>query len=283
MDRINAYSQVANNYYQNNDRIKKTKDEKDKEAQVKNSSSVEESTEVNEKKKVTGMRTYGDAKLSDTALDYYKNLTKKYSNLNFVLVASDKKQEAEMMKGSFASGNGLTVLIDTDKIEKMATDEKYAKQIESVLSNASTQLNTLKTSLESNSNVKAYGMSINKDNRASFFATVDKQMKEQREKIKERREEKKAEAKAKEKADAKKEAKDKIVENRKAKLDEKYGIDKNKNEDSYYNYEDEEDTVTIEASSVEELLRKIEAYEKYGTLDNDKSSNTVGKRIDYAI
>ena len=208
MDKINAYSQVANNYYQNNDRIKKTKDEKDRETQVKNSGNVEESTEVNEKKKVTGMRTYGDAKLSDTALDYYKNLTKKYSNLNFVLVASDKKQEAEMMKGSFASGNGLTVLIDTDKIERMATDEKYAKQIESVLTNASSQLNTLKTSLESNPNVKSYGMSINKDNRASFFATVDKQMKEQREKIKERREEKRAEAKAKEKADAKKEAKD---------------------------------------------------------------------------
>ncbi len=282
MDKINAYSQVVNNYYQNNDRIKKTKDEKDKETQIKNSSNVEESTEVNEKKKVTGMRTYGDAKLSDTALDYYKNLTKKYSNLNFVLVASDKKQEAEMMKGSFASGNGLTVLIDTDKIERMATDEKYAKQIESILTNASSQLNTLKTSLESNPNVKSYGMSINKDNRASFFATVDKQMKEQREKIKERREEKRAEAKAKEKADAKKEAKDKIAEDRKVKLDEKYGVDK-KQEDSYYDYDSEEDTVTIEASSVEELLRKIEAYEKYGTLDNKYSLNSLGKKIDYSI
>lgn len=282
MDKINAYSQVVNNYYQNNDRIKKTKDEKDRETQVKNSSNVEESTEVNEKKKVTGMRTYGDAKLSDTALDYYKNLTKKYSNLNFVLVASDKKQEAEMMKGSFASGNGLTVLIDTDKIERMATDEKYAKQIESVLTNASSQLNTLKTSLESDPNVKSYGMSINKDNRASFFATVDKQMKEQREKIKERREEKRAEAKAKEKADAKKEAKDKIAEDRKAKLDEKYGVDK-KQEDFYYDYDSEEDTVTIEASSVEELLRKIEAYEKYGTLDNKYSLNSLGEKIDYSI
>ena len=45
MDKINAYSQVANNYYQNNDRIKKTKDEKYRESQVKNSGNVEESTE----------------------------------------------------------------------------------------------------------------------------------------------------------------------------------------------------------------------------------------------
>ena len=164
----------------------------------------------------------------------------------------------------------------------MATDEKYAKQIESVLTNASSQLNTLKTSLESNPNVKSYGMSINKDNRASFFATVDKQMKEQREKIKERREEKRAEAKAKEKADAKKEAKDKIAEDRKAKLDEKYGVDK-KQEDSYYDYDSEEDTVTIEASSAEELLHKIEAYEKYGTLDNKYYLNSLGKKIDYSI
>ena len=282
MDRVNAYSQITNNYYQNSESVKKHRDEKNKDKQVENSSNIEKSVEVGEKKKVTGMRTYGDAKLSETALDYYKSLTKKYSNLNFVLVASDKKQEAEMMKGSFATGNGLTVLIDTDKIERMATDEKYAKQIESVLTNASSQLNTLKTSLESNPNVKSYGMSINKDNRASFFATVDKQMKEQREKIKERREEKRAEAKAKEKADAKKEAKDKIAEDRKAKLDEKYGVGK-KQEDSYYDYDSEEDTVTIEASSAEELLHKIEAYEKYGTLDNKYYLNSLGKKIDYSI
>lgn len=278
MDRINTYSQIANNYYQKSDNIKNNKD---KEKQIESSNDIDNSKDIDEKKKVTGMRTYGDAKLSDTALDYYKNLTKKYGNLNFVLVASEKKQEAEMMKGSFATGNGLTVLIDTDKIERMATDEKYAKQIESVLSNASTQLNTLKTSLESKPNVKSYGMSINKDNRASFFATVDKQMKEQRERIKDCREEKKAEAKAKEKLEAKKEAKDKIAENRKAKLDEKYGVDKNKNEDSYYDYEDE-DTVTIEANSVEELMQKIEAYEKYGTFDNKKTA-TLGKKIDYSI
>ena len=282
MDRVNAYSQITNNYYQNSESVKKNRDEKNKDKQVENSSNIEKSVEVGEKKKVTGMRTYGDAKLSETALDYYKSLTKKYGNLNFVLVASDKKQEAEMMKGSFATGNGLTVLIDTDKIERMATDEKYAKQIESVLTNASSQLNTLKTSLESNPNVKSYGMSINKDNRASFFATVDKQMKEQREKIKERSEEKRAEAKAKEKADAKKEAKDKIAEDRKAKLDEKYGVDK-KQEDSYYDYDSEEDTVTIEASSAEELLHKIEAYEKYGTLDNKYYLNSLGKKIDYSI
>ena len=280
MDRVNAYSQITNNYYQNSESVKKNRDEKNKDKQVENSSNIEKSVEVGEKKKVIGMRTYGDAKLSDTALDYYKSLTKKYGNLNFVLVASDKKQEAEMMKGSFATGNGLTVLIDTDKIERMATDEKYAKQIESVLSNASTQLNTLKTSLSSKPNVKSYGMSINKDNRASFFATVDKQMKEQRERIKERREEKKAEAKAKEKADAKKEAKEKLAEDRKAKLDKKYGVDKNK--DSYYDYEDKEDTVTIEANSVDELIRKIEAYEKFGTIDS-KNKDGLGKKVDYSI
>lgn len=270
MNRINPYSQVNSGYYQNTTTKNNTNEkEKNKENKV-NSNQVSGSTsDIEDKKKVTGMRTYGDAKLSDNALEYYKSLTKKYGNLNFVLVAADKKQEAEMMKGSFASSNGLTVLIDTDKIEKMASDEKYAKKIESVLNNASTQLNSLKTSLSSNPNVKSYGMSINKDNRASFFATVDKQMKEQRDRIKERREQKKADKKAEEKAEAKKEAKEKLADERKAKVEDK-------------------DTVTIEANSVEELKKKIEAYEKYGILDEDsekasKYNKENNGKVDYYI
>ena len=48
-----------------------------------------------------------------------------------------------------------------------------------------------------------------------------------------------------------------------------------KNKDSYYDYEDKEDTVTIEANSVDELIRKIEAYEKFGTIDS-KNKDGLG-------
>ena len=270
MNRINAYNQVNTLYKQNTvkNSIVNKSDKKEETSLVE-----DKDDSVQDKKNVTGMRTYGDARLSDTALEYYKKLTSKYSNLNFVLVSADKKREAEMMKGSFASSNGLTVLIDTDKIEKMASDEKYAKQIESVLNNASTGINNLKASLQNKPNVKSYGMSIQKDNRASFFATIDKQMKQQRQKIQERREKKKEEVKAKEKTEAKDKTKEEMearikdksynkgtkITERKTWLEDKINAYK---KNSITNSEND-DTITIEANSVEELIRKIEAYEKY--------------------
>ena len=49
MDRVNAYSQITNNYYQNSESVKKNRDEKNKDKQVENSSNIEKSVEVGEK------------------------------------------------------------------------------------------------------------------------------------------------------------------------------------------------------------------------------------------
>lgn len=46
------------------------------------------------KKKVSG-RTIGDPVLSEKAQKYYEKLKAKYSNMDFILVSPEKKEEAE--------------------------------------------------------------------------------------------------------------------------------------------------------------------------------------------
>ena len=70
-------------------------------------------------------RTIGDPVLSDKAQKYYEKLKAKYSNMDFILVSPEKKEEAESKKGMYQSSKELLVLIDSDKIEKMAEDEEY--------------------------------------------------------------------------------------------------------------------------------------------------------------
>ncbi len=221
-------------------------------------------TVSNEKKTaVNGPGTYGKPELSEKAMEYYNTLKKKYGNLNFVLVASDKKQEAEMMKGSFANSSKLTVLIDTDKIERMATDENYRAKYEGILSNAQSGLNQMKSQLSSSgANVKAYGMSFDDKGTASFFAVLDKSMAAQRERI---------EKKAEEKAKTKKEEAGKAAKNKKSEKADKA--------DS----EEDQDTVTISADSMEDLMRKIQDYYQQGMFENVRTEEEkmVGSQINY--
>ena len=125
------------------------------------------------KNKVSGA-TIGDPKLSEKAAKYYEKLKKKYSNMDFILVSEDKKAEAQANAGKYANANRMVVLIDTEKIERMAEDNKYRKQYEAIISGATNQLSQLKSSLGANaSSVKTYGMQV-KEGTASFFAVVDK-------------------------------------------------------------------------------------------------------------
>lgn len=217
-----------------------------------------------DKVEVKGAGTYGNPQLSEKALEYYNSLKKKYGNLNFVLVAADKKQEAEMMKGSFANSSALTVLIDTDKIEKMAEDENYRNKYEGILRNAASGMNQLKTQLGSTANnVKAYGMSVKDNGTASYFAVIDKSYEKQRERISKKAEQKAADKKAA----AKKAEKEKAQER----------IDEKRNSD--------EDTVTITANSMEELIKKIQDYYQDDRMNyvRTKEEQNVGHGFDYSI
>lgn len=185
-------------------------------------------------------KTIGKPELSEKASEYYQKLKKKFSNMDFVLVSNDMKEIAKSQAGSYANPYKMVVLIDEEKLERMATDEAYRKQYEGIISSAGTKLPELKSSLGNNSNVKGFGMQVNSNGTASFFAVVDKSLAAQKKRI-EKNAQKKAEQK---KLTAKKEAKKAEEEDREKKRLE--------------HAEAKEDLVTITASSIEELIQKVE-------------------------
>lgn len=68
--------------------------------------------------------TKGEEKLSDTAKDYLAGLRKQYADTDFI-VAGEGDDEAKLVK---ASKKEFTVVLSGDEVERMATDEDFAKQ-----------------------------------------------------------------------------------------------------------------------------------------------------------
>lgn len=225
-------------------------------------------TESTEKKSRVYGRTIGTPELSEKAQKYYEELKAKYSNMDFILVSSDKKEEAERNKGMYASSKELLVLIDEEKIERMATDEEYRAKYEAILSNATSQVAQMMTQLGSNAdNVSSIGMSFDDKGNASFFAVVDKSLAKQKERI----EEKRAEARE-EKKEAAKEAQEERLEASREKTEQT-------------GRKNSQDYVTVTASSFEELLKKIDTIlleERTNSVMTD-SEKMVGQSFDYSI
>ncbi|WP_313133919.1 DUF6033 family protein [Anaerocolumna sp.] len=211
--------------------------------------------------------TIGSPELSEKAQKYYEQLKKKYSNMDFILVSMDKKEEAKANAGKYAKANRMVVLIDTEKIEKMASDESYRKQYEGIISGAAAQLSQLKTSLGSHAeSVKTYGMQVNDNGTASFFAVVDKSLAAQKKRI-----EKNSAKKAEEKKQSEKAAKEKRAEKKRAENNSKTDTG-NKAEDA----------VTVTASSIAELIQKINDVLYAGMSDNvqTEKEKQVGQNLD---
>lgn len=219
--------------------------------------------EVTKKGKVTG-KTIGNPQLSEKAAKYYEELKKKNSDMDFVLVSRDQKTQAQAQAGNFANPAKTVVLIDEDKIEKMAEDEKYRKQYEGIINNARNSLNELSKQLSaSGANVKGYGITINDHGMASFFAVVDKSLAAQRERIDKNVAEKKEAKKAEEKKTAKEEQQERL-----------------KGDKSH-----KEDLVTVTANSIGDLLKKINdvnmaAMSDWAKTDEEKQ---LGQSIDFRM
>ena len=233
-----------------------------------------------EKTTVTGTATFGNARLSQGGLAYYNMLKAKFSSMNFVLVASDSKQQAEAVKGSFASAGAMTVLIDTDKIEKMASDEQYRKKIEATISSAASGLTGLSKKISASYTfagssagaVTAFGMTVKDGGNAMFFAVLKKAntaQKEHNAKVaKERKEEKEAE---------KDKRQEQISEAARDKADKAAETQGNTGK-----ADAETDTVTVTAGSIEELIRKIQEYQYHALSDSimTEKEKAVGASID---
>ena len=226
---------------------------------------TKEADKTTKKSKVSG-RTIGDPVLSDKAQKYYEKLKAKYSNMDFILVSKDQKANAQANAASYANGNKMVVLIDEEKIERMATDENYRKQYEGIIKNAASGLSQLKSQIESSGqsqNVVGYGMKVNDGGTATFFAVLKKSSADQKARIEKKAVEKKEAKKAEEKKAEKKEKQDKLKEAQQT--------------------SDDDDTITISAGSIEELIKKINDYTFSMKSDNvqTEAELQVGQHIDF--
>lgn len=262
---IGAYAAQSN--YSKNTKNKTTKD-------TTSAAGTAGTSEAKQTKGTTGNygRTIGQPELSEKAAKYYEQLKKKYGNYDFILVSRDQKENAKANAAKYANGYKTVVLIDEDKIEQMATDEKFRKQYEGILSGAAAQIQQLKTSLQSSgAQVKGFGMQVNDGGTLSFFAVLKKSSAEQKARIEKKAEQKKTEKKAAEKKAAKKEKEERL---------------KDKKSDKVADSKEEagtEDTVTISAGSIEELLSKIETYNFNTRSDSVQtaSERQVGQNFDF--
>ena len=230
-----------------------------------NQAKTDKTQNAESKSRVYG-RTIGNPELSETAKKYYEELKKKYSNMDFILVSPDKKEEAERNKGMYASSKELLVLIDSDKIERMATDEAYRAKYEAILNGATAQVAQLKQELGSNADrVSSIGMSFDDHGNASFFAVIDKSLAKQKERI----EEKRAEAR----------------EERKEAAEERLEASRKNAEKTEEHRKNPQDYVTITATSWEELLKKIDAlvFEERADSVMTENEKKVGQSIDYSV
>jgi len=116
--------------------------------------------------------------------------------------------------------------------------------------------------------VKTYGMQVKDGGLTSFFAVIDKSMAAQRQRI-----EKNKKQKAEEKAANEKKAEKKAME------EKLHGNNRNHKTEEVLN----EDLVTVSASSVEELLQKINDI-MYATLSDTvqtEEEKMLGQHIDF--
>lgn len=250
---------------------------------------AEEAGKASENKQVKNPygKTVGEPKLSEKARKYYDQLKKKFGNYDFILVSSEEKENAKANAAKYANKFKTVVLIDEEKIEKMATDEKYRKQYEGILSGATAQLQQLKDSMaQSGANVKGYGMQVDDNGTASYFAVLKKSSADQKARIEKNATAKKAEAKKAEKKAAqknaekkaeKKAAEERIKEARNERSNDVRN-DWNRRFDS-----DDDDVEIISANSIDELMKKLEDY-NFNELSNNvmtESEKMVGGNIDF--
>lgn len=235
-------------------------------------SAYTEANKTNNKKPNSYGKQIGSPSLSEEGEKYYEQLKKKFGNMDFILVSKDMKDQAKAMAASFANPYKTVVLIDEEKVEKMAADENFRKQYEGIISNASSGLSKLKSRIQTTgAKVKGYGMQVKDGGLCSYFAVLDKANAKQRERIAKRAESKKAEKKAAEKKAEKKEKEEWLKEKQAA----------GKNETAWW--EEDEDTVIITANSIEELIQKINDY-TFADRSNyvqTKEEQMIGQHIDF--
>lgn len=198
------------------------------------------------------------SQLSNRAQTFLENLRKTYSNMDFMVVDFDKGDNAKeiLSRGT----KEISVLFSSEELEKMASDEKYAKEYMNRVQGAvrmSEQINQqfgFESAFGNTSDegkITKIGISFNKDGTMSIFAELEKAMDKQKERIEKVREKRTEEKKA---------------DSRKEEANRKNGISTKK--------------TTIQASSANELLKKINEID-WSNIREDKT--TESNKFDISI
>ena len=228
--------------------------------------------EASSKKSNVKGKVIGEPQLSDKAAAYYDKLKSKFHNMDFILVSKDQKENAKQHAVSYANASKTVVLIDEEKIERMANDEEYRKQYEGIIEKAQAGFAQVKSQAEaSGANVVGYGMEVNDDGTATLFAVLEKQSVAQSERIAEKRAEKKAAAKAEAKKEAKERQAEKLEEAKEARAEQAENATKT-------------ERTLISANSFEELFQKIGDYLQNEKVDSvrTEAEKAVGQNIDFS-
>ena len=222
--------------------------------------------------------TIGDVQLSDKAKDYLGKLKSKFGGMEFITVSKDMKEQVKQNAASYGNANKMVVLIDEEKLERMATDENFRKKYEGIIATSQANMMQAKMGLTSSgASVKNFGMSVDSNGKENFFATVNKSPDLQKKRAEKKAAEKKA-AKLQEKRKAEKKAQEERIQKARDKKAQKADSDKEEVEIT-----DDEEYVTFEADSLDDLLSKVQTY----SYDNasgkvmTQSEKTVGTKIDF--
>lgn len=213
----------------------------------------------------------GNVELSDKAKDYYNKLKAKFGNMDFILVSKDMKSQVQANAAAYGNASKQVVLIDDEKIEKMATDESFRRKYEGIIAMSQAKMQEAKNSLTSSgASVNNFGMSVDANGKATFFATVEKAAKK-------KAAEKKAAQKKTEKAKDKKLAEKKAAEKKAAEK----RAEESRNEET--TIADEKEYVQITAGSMEELINKVSSYAYENSERNvlTESEKGVGQKFDF--
>ncbi len=235
--------------------------------------------------------TIGDVQLSDKAKDYYNKLKSKYHNMEFIAVSKDMKAQVQANAAAYGNVNKMVVLIDEEKLERMATDESFRKKYEGIIAMSSAKMTEAKNNLTSSgASIKNFGMSVDSNGKESFFATVEKSQDLQKKRIEKKAAEKK-EQKVREHRKAEKQARQDRIDKAKEKKAEKDGktdndeipseIEKRIHDKVVEVYGKE--YVTIEADSAEDLLSKVQSYSYDAAAGRvmTASERMVGGHVDF--
>lgn len=278
---ISAYQQTDSSWKTSSNKTEQSS-KKDKSAGTENTSKTSADMKLTDWKPIENTsplipkydskygNVIGNVSLSEDAEKYYNKLKTKFGNMDFILVDTSIKGQVAKNAASYGNANKPVVLIDTEKLEKMATDESFRRKYEGIIAMSQLQLAEAKNSLTSSgASVKNFGMSVDSNGRTSFFATLEKTNENSKALAKKQAAAKTAKAKEKKAADKK--AKE-------AKLEEKRA-EKRAEEKAA---EEPEEMVVIHANSMSELINKVSHYAYDNSSKNvlTDAEKQVGQKFD---